>query len=599
MKHKIFTLFFALLANIGALVAQINIGDLYYNLNQSTKTAMVTYKSLFINEGIYMYNDVWEMDHWPIGAADIPSTVTYEGETYNVTSIGAHAFEYCDKLSSVSIPNSVTSIGECAFAGCNKLSSVSIPNSVTSIGDRAFDGCKSLTSIVIPNSVTSIGSCAFVGCISLTSFEMANADNLTHIGDEVFYGCTALTTPIYNSHIFVYLPTSYMGAYAIPNGIETIVGGACYGCEGLTSIEIPNSVTKIGYSVFRGCTSLANPICHGRMFVYLPTSYTGSYEIPYGIESIIGGACSGCEGLTSVVIPNSVTNIGQSAFSRCKKLTSIELPNRITSIENGTFRECTGLTSIVIPNNVTSIGRSAFELCERLETVTLGTELETIGEYAFYNCKHIVDIYNFAKHVPIIKDYYTFSSETRNAYVWVPENRVRYYEMDEYWKKFNIVPMGATSVEITKTNVETTAYTATVSWPAVSGAATYELVIKDKAGDIVCSISFNSSGQLISITFNAPGRDNSTEQTQSSGFLFTVTSLEQGTTYDLTITAKDENGVTLNTQEITFTTAGESHEGLGQITDDVSIKSSKILRNGQIYILRGNKTYTITGQEVR
>ena len=81
-------------------------------------------------------------------AVVIPSSVTNNGTTYSVTSIGEEAFAECSGLTSVTIPNSVTSIGEWAFYRCNSLTSVTIPNSVTSIGKGAFSSRSGLTSIV-------------------------------------------------------------------------------------------------------------------------------------------------------------------------------------------------------------------------------------------------------------------------------------------------------------------------------------------------------------------------------------------------------------------------------------------------------------------
>ena len=77
------------------------------------------------------------------------------------------AFDWCQSLQSVTIPNSVKSIGNGAFSGCESLQSITIPNSVKSIGDYAFSGCDSLQSITILNSVTSIGNHAFSSCESL------------------------------------------------------------------------------------------------------------------------------------------------------------------------------------------------------------------------------------------------------------------------------------------------------------------------------------------------------------------------------------------------------------------------------------------------
>ena len=83
------------------------------------------------------------------GDVVIPETVTYNGKTYSVTSIGWCAFENCSGLTSVTIPNSVTSIGSYAFSGCSGLTSVTIPNSVTSIGSYAFNRCSGLTSVKV------------------------------------------------------------------------------------------------------------------------------------------------------------------------------------------------------------------------------------------------------------------------------------------------------------------------------------------------------------------------------------------------------------------------------------------------------------------
>ena len=196
------------------------------------------------------------------GQVVIPSSVSYEGKTYSVTSIGGLAFQGCSSLTSVEIPNSVTSIGGSAFMNCSSLTSVVIPNSVTSIEWFAFVGCSSLTSVEIPNSVTSIGANAFCNCSSLTSV-------------------------------------------VIPNSVTSIVEGTFSGCSSLTSVEIPNSVTSIGGYTFQDCSSLT------------------SVEIPNSVTSIGDNAFEYCSSLTSVEIPNSVTSIGSLAFNNCSSLTSV------------------------------------------------------------------------------------------------------------------------------------------------------------------------------------------------------------------------------------------------------------------------------------
>ena len=122
----------------------------------------------------------------------IPAVFQEDGIWYRVTSSGYQAFDSCNSLTSVAIPDSVTSIGDGAFSGCESLTSVTIPDSVTSIGGRTFEYCSSLTSVTIGDSVTSIGSGAFYWCTSLTSITIP--DSVTSIGAWAFYRCEALTS---------------------------------------------------------------------------------------------------------------------------------------------------------------------------------------------------------------------------------------------------------------------------------------------------------------------------------------------------------------------------------------------------------------------
>ena len=128
----------------------------------------------------------------PTGALTIPNTVTHDGRTYSVTSIGNLAFSDCTKLTSVTIPSSVTSIGYRAFSNCTGLTSITIPSSVTSIGRQSFFGCTGLTSVTIPGSVTSFGECAFQYCTKLTSITIPSS--VTRIGSKAFDHCTSLTS---------------------------------------------------------------------------------------------------------------------------------------------------------------------------------------------------------------------------------------------------------------------------------------------------------------------------------------------------------------------------------------------------------------------
>ena len=168
----------ALLLPQAAAAYSFKVGSLCYNKNSGGTSVTVTYE----NSSSPTYN--------LSGNLVIPATVTYNGTTYSVTSIGYIAFSGCSGLTSVTIPNSVTSIASTAFSGCSGLTSVTIPNSVTCIGDYAFASCSGLTSVTIGNSVTSIGAGAFQRCRGLTSVIIP--PSVTDLGAQAFASCTGL-----------------------------------------------------------------------------------------------------------------------------------------------------------------------------------------------------------------------------------------------------------------------------------------------------------------------------------------------------------------------------------------------------------------------
>ncbi len=181
------------------------------------------------------------------------------------------------------------------------------------------------------------------------------------------------------------------------------------GCNGLTSITIPNSVTSIGSHAFSNCTGLTEIIVesdntnytsgNGVLFnkdkttlIYCPKGKTGTYTIPNSVTGISSSAFSSCSGLTSVTIGNSIISIGQSAFNGCTSLASVTIPNSVTSIGNSAFSGCNGLTSVTIGNSVTSIGNSAFSDCNGLTSVTIPNSVTSIGNSAFANCNSLTSV---------------------------------------------------------------------------------------------------------------------------------------------------------------------------------------------------------------
>ena len=153
---------------------------LWYAHNLYVNEELVT--DLVIPNGVTSIGNYAFQDCTSLTSVTIPNSVI---------SIGEYAFIRCSGLTSAAIGNSVTSIGKNAFRNCSSLTSVTIPNSVTSIGDYVFYGCTGLTSIEIPNSVTSIGMRAFMECTNLDSlvFESENPATLGVGGFDYTNNC--------------------------------------------------------------------------------------------------------------------------------------------------------------------------------------------------------------------------------------------------------------------------------------------------------------------------------------------------------------------------------------------------------------------------
>ena len=263
--------------------------------------------------------------------------------------------------------------------------------------------------------------------------------------------------------------------------------------------------------------------------------------------------------------------------------------------ENYTYG--TFIKSLTIGNDITSIGYSAFYECNNLKNVIIGSSVKVLEEGAFSDCSAIETITCYSQRPPTVNQYALYGLDY-STIVYVPADYLNTYKMHDAWGLYDVRPLGAKTTETSDLTVTPAENTADVVWPAVSGAATYELVIKDKSGNVICTLVFNANGQLTQIAFNAPARNNAPQQKQASGFEFTVTGLESGTGYNLTMTSKDSSNKTLQSKTVTFTTTGNAPQGINDVQGD-EVQCTKVLRDGQIFIQKGDKTYSVTGQEVR
>ncbi len=361
-------------------------------------------------------DDITELNCFALSDCYNITSVTF-GENSQLTSIGDGAFNWCESLESITIPDSVTSIGEGAFCCCAKLTSITIPDGVKSIGNHAFAECTALESITIPDSVLSIGYSAFEGCTALKNITIPGS--VLSIGDNAFKECTALESAI------------------ISEGVKSIGDNAFYNCTNLVNVSLPDSLTSISFNTFYGCnlqtyddgtaSYLGNSENHYLVLVSVISKEITSFTIDDKTKFIWNGAFNGCRSLERVDIPDSILGIGHHAFQDCNSLTAIKIPYGITTIEDGTFFCCTNMQTITIPETVTSIGQSAFEGCNNLKSISIPNGVTSIGQKAFYECKKLENII-IPDGVTFIR-YDTFNGCESLEWVSLPES---VYYIDQF-----------------------------------------------------------------------------------------------------------------------------------------------------------------------
>ena len=550
------------------------------------------------------------------GTLTISGTGAMADYTYNTMPW----YEYRSSIKSVIINDGVTSIGEYAFYGCSGLASVTIEaETPPALGSYAFNNtnncpiyvpCGTLDAYKTAWSYSSrITHSLSQECIYTISTTSANPEWGTTAGDTAALYLEEVeisAIPNYGYHFVrwndnnrsnprtvsvteekTYTATFAKNVYTISTETNS-TQGYIYGNAQVEYLDF-NELTAVpnyGYHF----TQWSDGLKDNPRIAQITQDTTFTAEFAYDRV----GTCGKDLALVWSYDPNSkVLTIGNAGEFTENMRFGVEAPGE--------------MEELVIGNSVTAIGENAFAGISTLKKVTIGESVKTIHNNAFYNCVNLETIFNYR---PTPTNAYSTAFDGVDKFeckLYILPSSIDMYKNASVWRDFYYTyAIGAEEATVTTNNVtvEPQDNAATVTWPTSENAATYTIEIT-KDGEVFCTLIFNANGQLTGIAF-APSRDGQAHAPAAimtaNGLQFTVTGLNSNTQYGYNLTAKDANDQTVATYSGSFTTTSEGiATGVEEISSSLQggDRGRLILHNGQVFILRNGKTYTMQGQEVK
>ncbi|MDE5887675.1 MAG: leucine-rich repeat domain-containing protein [Muribaculaceae bacterium] len=380
-------------------------------------------------------------------------------------TIGWQAFWRCSGLIGLEFPDSLSTLEGGAFAVCHNLKSVSLPESLSSMEGEVFIECYGLkdinystehpieasednfSEIVYQQATLHVPNATLADVQAVTPWHkfvhiIAKDGSVGFVkeGDDFEYEglwYTVIDADAKTCRTRSGSPVSlgnalspgntYDGNLAIPSGVLynseafTVIEVGAYGfsaVDGLTSVWIPESVTKIGIDAFYQCHGLA------------------SVSLPGTLMEMGQYAFSECTSLTNISLPESLTSIAAGGFSGCSSLSTFVIPSTIASIGDNACSDCAGLKEITIPDGVVSLGNGVFSGCVGLEKVQLPNSLESAGNFLFSGCD-VISYVNYRTDTPLTMNIYTFEEDVYEfAVLNMSETPMTKIQTTDPWLRF-------------------------------------------------------------------------------------------------------------------------------------------------------------------
>lgn len=575
----------------------------------------------------------------------------------SLTTIGAYTFAGCANLTNVIIGKNVKTIQNYAFRNWTGCTSITIPEQIEKIGGYVFYGCTNLRTvywnaincreqytgdymfqgiatqidtIYLGEHVEYITETLFAGMTQLTSFTLPA--HIKGIRDNAFKDCTFKKVYISDLSAWCQLELGHNpldiadelylngelveGELILPGDITTVANKVFTGYPLITSLVILDNITTLGDSfrgtklrtvtVGSGVTSMNYTFynCDSLMTVYMNApSLKGNFRSIFGeqvtnyilgdnISAIGDGWFYGCTNLSSITIPESVTTIGNQAFGECEGLTEISLPEALTTIGYYAFYGCGGITEIVIPDNVTTIRDRAFEYCN-LQKITIGESVDSIGDKVFNGCQFSTIVWNAKNAGDYKKDDTPFYWKVSPYY---PYEGTQYITSFIFGKEVEHIPSYLCQEMTGLTEITLPNGLISVGDSVFTRSGNITTIDIPSNVTTLGAYAFGGLYNLNTVYCHAqnPPTMNADKWAFSDNCIYNCTLYVQQSSLNKYKAADGWK------KFLSFATIPDEpeEEGIGDIVVDTD-GIHKILLDGTLYIIRGEKVYTTTGQEVK
>lgn len=302
----------------------------------------------------------------------------------DVENIYKYAFYYVPFIS-LTLPEGLISIGAYAFESCDKFKNLELPSSLTTIGDGAFDRASSWQEIHIPENVTSIGRFAFRMVLAARKITVDSNNRVYDSREDsncivrtndstLLFGCTysKIASDIINIEEYAFGHYDF-STIVIPEGVKTIGIDAFNSCDYFTAINIPSTVNNIGEGAFQSCNLLTTITVDSNNTVY--DSREDCDCIVRTADNVLLFGSN-----KNVTIPNTIVTIGTEAFYQCNNITEIDIPDSVITVDSDAFILCSKLVKITLGENVKTLNSRCFDCSSLSEIIAKPTTAPILNE---------------------------------------------------------------------------------------------------------------------------------------------------------------------------------------------------------------------------